>query len=44
MNDEEILEDGYYAVLTYVNVPAGEYTVEVLVDGIVAATVVATVA
>ncbi len=44
MNDEEVLEDGYYAVLTYVNVPAGEYLVEVLVDGVVAATVTATVA
>lgn len=44
MNDEEVLEDGYYAVLTYVNVPAGEYLVEVLVNGVVAATVVATVA
>lgn len=44
MNDEEILEDGYYAVLTYVNIPAGEYLVEVLVDGVVAATVTATVA
>lgn len=44
MNDEEVLEDGYYAVLTYVNVPAGEYLVEVLVNGVVAATVTATVA
>ena len=44
MNDEEVLEDGYYAVLTYVNIPAGEYLVEVLVDGVVAATVTATVA
>lgn len=44
MNDEAELTGAYYAVLTYVNVPAGEYTVEVLVDGEVAATVVATVA
>ena len=44
MNDEEVLEGAYYAVLTYVNVPAGEYTVEVLIDGMVVASVVATVA
>jgi hypothetical protein len=44
MNGEAKLDDGYYAVLTYVNIPAGEYLVEVLVDGVVAATVTATVA
>ena len=44
MNGEAELTGAYYAVLTYVNIPAGEYTVEVLVDGEVAATVVATVA
>ena len=44
MNDEAELTGAYYAVLTYVNIPAGEYLVEVLVDGEVAATVVATVA
>ena len=44
MNDEAELTGAYYAVLTYVNIPAGEYLVEVLVDGEVAATVTATVA
>lgn len=44
MNDEAVLEGAYYAVLTYVNIPAGEYLVEVLVDGEVADTVTATVA
>jgi hypothetical protein len=44
MNDEAELTGAYYAVLTYVNIPAGEYLVEVLVDGVVAATVTATVA
>ena len=44
MNGEAKFEGAYYAVLTYVNIPAGEYLVEVLVDGVVAATATATVA
>lgn len=42
--DGEILTDAYYAVLTVVNIPNGNYTVEVLVDGVVTNTVTATVA
>lgn len=44
MNGEEVLTGAYYAVLTYVNVPAGDYTVELLVDGVAVTSVVATVA
>lgn len=44
MNGEALFTGAYYAVLTYVNVPAGEYLVDVLVDGEVAATVKAIVA
>ena len=44
MNGGAVLEGAYYAVLTYTNIPTGEYLVEVLVDGEVAATVTATVA